>query len=385
MRLRSHLNFYAARGRDNNFQLIRLFAAAAVVYAHSYFFVSGNKISGKSPYDGDVWYELTGMHSGMLGVQVFFILSGYLVSQSLWHRESIRLFLRARALRIFPGLVVCVSFIVFLLGPILTSLSIGEYFSNTQTYHYLLVSSSLTNIRLPTGLPGVFSNNPIPNMANGSLWTLPWELLMYGSLTLTFLIKKFRAPLFDIMLFGVIGFFMVQQLWHPAHRFELVMAAWFGGHFYIGAAFFRCRKIVPCNWHILAAALLCFSIMALYVKNNQILWIPMSFLLGYLTLLFAYLPDHGVRYFNRMGDYSYGVYIYACPIQQTLVMLQRDISATTLLLQTLPLVLLMASMSWHLIEKPALRRIQVPESDHRITDRVFFTNGKRVSTMGQMP
>src|SRR5437870_1760677 len=103
-------------GRDNNFNLLRLTAASLVIYAHSHPFVQGF-IDGREPdWRGDALHALTGLDSGRIAVQVFFIISGFLVAQSLTHRGSLKDFYRARALRILPGLWIAVPFCAFVIG-----------------------------------------------------------------------------------------------------------------------------------------------------------------------------------------------------------------------------------------------------------------------------
>ena len=64
----------------------------------------------------------------------------------------------------------------------------------------------------------------------------------------------------------------------------------------------------------------------------------------------------GLRRAGRFGDLSYGVYIYAFPVQQTLIWLYHDrLSWHTVLGLTLVVTLALAFASWHLVEKRALQ------------------------------
>jgi peptidoglycan/LPS O-acetylase OafA/YrhL len=78
--------------------------------------------------------------------------------------------------------------------------------------------------------------------------------------------------------------------------------------------------------------------------------------LAYGVLWLALVPAGTVRQFNRIGDYSYGLYILCFPIQQTFVMLDPQITPLWLLLWSFPAVLGLAVLSWHFIEHPALRQ-----------------------------
>jgi peptidoglycan/LPS O-acetylase OafA/YrhL len=88
--------------------------------------------------------------------------------------------LAKRALRIFPGLLVCTVLSVVVLGPWLTTLDMATYWRNEHTRGYF------TNLVLymTYHLPGVFAQNKLPHAVNGSLWSLPIEFLMYLLLAL---------------------------------------------------------------------------------------------------------------------------------------------------------------------------------------------------------
>lgn len=156
--------------RDNNLNLLRITAASAVLVAHCFPLALGSGV--RDPL------EWTGLSLGSLAVDVFFIASGFLVSASLLRTRSVIDFLWARALRIFPGLVVMLVLTVSVLGPLFSSLPLLRYLNSGQTYRYLVYNATLLgDIRYE--LPGVFLQTPFERVVNGSLWTLPFELNMY--------------------------------------------------------------------------------------------------------------------------------------------------------------------------------------------------------------
>jgi len=158
----SHTSGPPAAG--NNLDAVRLAAAWLVLYGHAFIFLGLPEPLFLS------WLPL-----GPLGVLIFFTISGYLVSQS-WARDpSLPRFLARRALRIFPALAVCTLLSVLVLGPLLTTLPLADYFASPHTVGYL------RNIALYIGyyLPGVFEHNRVANAVNGSLWSLPVEFAMY--------------------------------------------------------------------------------------------------------------------------------------------------------------------------------------------------------------
>lgn len=149
----------------NNFDAVRILSAIAVLVGHA-FVLTGN---GPAP-------TLFAIPLHTIAVAVFFSISGYLIAGS-WERVPVwDRFLWHRCLRIFPGLIALVLVTVFIVGPLISSLSILEYFANSETYKYLQSASTLATY----SLPGVFGSEiHAVSAVNGSLWTLGVELICY--------------------------------------------------------------------------------------------------------------------------------------------------------------------------------------------------------------
>ena len=123
----------AARGRDNNFNVVRFIAAGLVLVSHSW------PLTGTP---GEPLERIAGFSLGHLGVDMFFVVSGFLVTGSLFARNSLRSFLRARALRIFPALVVCAFGTAFGIGPLVTHLPVARYLTMWNTWRFALQNST---------------------------------------------------------------------------------------------------------------------------------------------------------------------------------------------------------------------------------------------------
>ena len=148
----------------NSLDLLRLLASTMVLFSHQFALMG---LSEPQFMGWNTW--------GGAGVTIFFFLSGWLVWAS-WERDphAWRFFLR-RSLRIFPGLWVVCLLSIFLLGPLVTTLSLSDYFGSAVTWRYFWTALFLT----PYVLPGVFVGNAMPGIVNGSLWTLPVEYFCY--------------------------------------------------------------------------------------------------------------------------------------------------------------------------------------------------------------
>jgi peptidoglycan/LPS O-acetylase OafA/YrhL len=168
------------RGKDNNFNLLRLLAAFAVLFGHCYALLGLAEPLGTT----------LGMSIGSIAVDIFFISSGFLVGASLIQRQSVVDYILARFLRIFPALWVMLLFVVLLLGAVFSHLPLASYYQDPQLVHHLGKSASLMT-GLDFYLPGVFADNPYPRVVNGSLWTMIYELSMYGLLLLVWISYRY--------------------------------------------------------------------------------------------------------------------------------------------------------------------------------------------------
>ena len=324
---------------SNNLDAIRLAAAWLVLYGHAFIFLGLPEPLFLS------WLPL-----GPLGVLIFFTISGYLVSQS-WARDpSLPRFLARRALRIFPALVVCTLLSVLVLGPLLTTLPLADYFASPHTVGYL------RNIALYIGyyLPGVFENNRIPNAVNGSLWSLPVEFAMYFVVAALGVLRASRwAVLAVAVLWGLLSVFWAQatSTMLVVYAFDLRQLFLCGTYFMVGAVFHRfdlVRRISASTMMLAALALLCLErwVVALPIAS----WV----LLPIVVLAFGFSRSALLEGLTRRGDYSYGIYIYAFPVQQSVVYLWPTVGVTTYLIVCTLLTLLLAIASWHLVERRAL-------------------------------
>ena len=150
------------QSRDNNFNLVRFGAATGVFFSHIF------PLSGFGIKPGVLVL-------GYVSVNVFFIISGFLVTKSLTDRSDLLRFALARVLRIFPALILAVLFSTFVIGLAFTVLPKNEFLLDGRTHEYLLKNILLIIPGIPETLPGVFIHLPGSHTVNAPLWTLPYE------------------------------------------------------------------------------------------------------------------------------------------------------------------------------------------------------------------
>jgi peptidoglycan/LPS O-acetylase OafA/YrhL len=336
-----------AHGKDNNFKLLRLIAAFAVLITHSFAIATGERQS-------EPLRTWLGMTIGDFAVDAFFVTSGFLVTASLARRQSAAEFLAARVLRVYPALLVMLALTVFVVGPMVTRVPVSEYLSSRHTFAYFLINATMIfDVRYV--LPGVFEDNVYRSAVNGSLWSMPWELRMYVLLLSVWLLAK-RARSLGAKVWAqlTVAIWVAAAVAHAAIYFttgavsDPVRLLFM---FFTGASYYVARRFIALSGPLAAAAM---AALALSLMDRNAFFVTYNVTLGYLLLWLAYVPGGAIRTFNLVGDYSYGTYIYAFPVQQIVSLLLPGISATGMIAASGTFTLLLAVISWHLIEDRAL-------------------------------
>lgn len=335
-------------GRDNNFNLLRFTAAFLVLFSHSFALSTGD--AKTEPLRA--WL---GMTPGSIAVDVFFITSGFLVTGSLLARGSVVQFLVARALRIYPGLIVAVLGTTLVVGLFFSTYAFGEFLWMPDTWSHVFRNATLITPRgISFNLPGVFTDLPWARAVNGSLWTLPYEVRMYATLAVLWLALSFLKTDRRLWMGRASVLVAVFALaWHFTTRgqSQLTAAPQLTAMFFIGSAMYAYKNRIPTGW---PAFWLALAVTLLASLDKRVFFYFYMVTLPYMVMFLAFVPGGTVRGFNRMGDVSYGLYIYAWPVQQISVALGPGMGPWELFAVSSVGTLVLALMSWHLIEKPAL-------------------------------
>lgn len=330
---------------DNAFDALRLFAALLVIFGHAF------------RLTGEAGPAFAGANVATTGVKIFFVVSGYLVAQSWLRDPHPGRFLRRRLLRIMPGLAAVVMLTAFVLGPMITNLPASAYFADQRTWLYFA-----NFVFYPADeLPGVFTANIAPNEVNGSLWSLAPELSMYLLLPVVAVVSLTLTGAYRLFMLAAVLVTLVTLLVLPAPELRQWLIygtrvwAWFSvaPFFLIGACFAFCGWDRFLNRWIASALLLLLLLAPTPPLLTELLLIVS---LPYIVLAFGMAPTPLGGALTRRGDFSYGLYLYAFPIQQALV---ATVGTPGGALGNFAITAMLAggcaALSWHMIEKPALR------------------------------
>lgn len=322
---------------NNGYTALRLAAAFSVILTHSYVLL-GLK---------EDWLAARGFPQfSEIGVAAFFALSGFLVCRSLQRNPAPFIYLRNRALRLLPGLAVLMLVTVFVVAPLLTH----EWHADWLSYF-----CNLSLFKATPYLSGVFAENPV-QVVNGSLWTLPLEVVCYlmllglswsGALNWRGTLLVFAT--FGAMLFG--GMLQASNYFMGFDTFQLVRV----GLFFWGGAFLATVNL-PRSWllwscTVIAAALPYFLLDRTYDWHYREVayYLLLPFIVNFVAIRLSALS------FLDRFDFSYGIYIYAFVVQQVIVARYgAGMHPVTLSALSVAATTPIAAASWFLVERPAL-------------------------------
>ena len=349
----STLRDIITRNHPNNLDFLRIFAAFLVLFGHSFTLLLSTP-NNVFPHD-PITQKIIGMipfFEGLpgIGLHIFFFISGLLVTRSfINHDGKILKFCKARALRILPAYIVCIIFLALIVGPFLTTLNSTEYFKNSGVWTF--IGRHLTFTGLP-GLPNVFLTNPFGPSVNGSLWTIPVELQLYvwvlllGCCTLL----KRRGLFLVIFIYFLL-------LYCGSGRSKMFLGVdvprlWIFFFFGILACLYSEKITLSPGWLLITAIPLAMT----WKAGNPWFDVIGAAWLCYAILVFAFFHYFKSIDIGKIGDFSYGLYLYSFPVQQTLIYFFKDsMNGWLLALYACAATLPFAVLSWYFIEKPALQ------------------------------
>lgn len=344
-------------GRYNNFDALRLIMAGLVLFSHCFCIPFGGEYA-------DPLYRLTNgqMDLGALAVNGFFIMSGYLIAGSWLNSRSIVDYFRKRVLRIYPGYLVVSAFCLLVIAPLA-----GAALTDVVTVKAMAVSTARALLMFQPRAEGAFSGDiPFAGTLNGSLWTIRYEFACYGMIAVLGLLGIMSRR------WLVTGLFVAFFAWHATQGTYLekmdtrllggllgILEAWprLITYFLAGSVVYVWRDRIYLNSWLFAVSVLALVVSAFF----GLMWVVFPVAFTYFIFYLAFDRRLPAQHCGKYGDFSYGLYLYAWPVQFLLFYkLGPDVNPWLLFGLALPITMALAVLSWKLVESPCLKRKTKP-------------------------
>lgn len=340
---------YALSRNGNNFDLVRLLAAIAVVYGHSYILQapdgSSDWVQGALGFDG----------FGAFGVYAFFLLSGILVTASFDRQRSAPRFVALRIARIWPAVAGGSLVTVFIIGPLFTTLPLREYFASGVTWANL---DNFSTIVLKEGwiVPGVFEHNRFLYDVCAPLWTLPLEVRCYLIVLVTGVLGLLSNR-WGVLLAATLGLLAFALRLHVPHLGMNLRdfsekpggySFWPEPFFLLGMLIYGWREQIEISGFAAIGLIMTFLVFRDTAGAQPLFYL--AFVYGVLWI--GTTPV--LRRFVPRNDYSYGIYLYGFMMQQCVASIAPHLSHQAAVLVAAPFILLCAALSWRYVERPVL-------------------------------
>lgn len=324
--------------KSTNLQMMRFLAAALVIFSHSFALTQGNG-------EREWLYVITNgqFDLGAVAVAIFFLCGGYLAARGMEKYPGFVKYILMRFARIIPALMFVVVCCI-IVGAFITTLSVGEYLSDSMTYRYFLNSFMI----LQHELPGVFEEAKYVPTVNGSLWTLPVEFVCNFACCIAYELGLLKKEKFGwtipLVALGCITIYVVGSR-------IMVLRAMIRPCllFYVGIMYWIYHDKIQFKMKWALAALLLLPICSIVGVFNlgMVLFFP------YAMMTFWFGSTQYFEKASKLGDYSYAMYLWGFPVQQFVgERFSWNLSPYTNVVISIPVAFVLAVITYHLVEIP---------------------------------
>lgn len=326
----------------NNFKLLRMVTAVTVAATHCLWIVYGFNPSNEWPLGVLI-------QASHCGICIFFGLSGYLIASSLTERPNFFRFTISRIARLCPLLFFAAVLISFVAGPIFTMASFADYYSDWRLWSYVPMTTMAFS---DMTLPGLFEAAPAGGEVNVSIWTLKYEIIAYvgvGLLAAVGMMHHRFVWLWSAL--AIAAYVYISYFTQLRSEIDFLQHGLrFGFAFLMGVLLYTYRPILHIN------LIGVFVVIGVAINTNSTAYMePFRIIaLTYTAIWFGSQKAGLLNFYNRFGDYSYGIFVFHWPIAQLILQSNPAISYVDLLTYVMPLTIACAVFSWHFVEAPIL-------------------------------
>jgi len=297
--------------KNNNFGTLHLVGAMFVMLGHQ-FVLQGKSIN-----------IIFGLPLHGIGLRIILLISGYFIAKSVIKMPKtlhcVILFVIRRFKRIYPELIICVVMSSLIIGPLFSHLPYSEYIASMAWWRYIKMNVLLFPV---FDIADVFSTNPYPLVINGSLWTLPIEMLAYVYLLIVAKISKSRRVFILYcslpIIASVIKLAFCDDMQLIVHGTDWLNALIPMMYIFMGAIVSQCEHqfvIRQRTFFLALFASLVLASCASYMINEIICLVLISFFVFYI----CFQEEQGLKLKILNSEYAYGLYLWGFVVQQSLI------------------------------------------------------------------
>lgn len=344
--------------KNNGFDFLRLFLAILVVYGHSWTYGFGK---------GSEALKIRDMHGelgfGGFAVYGFFIISGFLITSSLFRSQNITEFFGKRFMRIMPGYWACLLVLSIIVGPLLYYINFGnilDYFSKNGVDAYRYFWNNILLEIKNTSIGDILAKSKI-NKLNDPFWSLIFEARAYILLALLWAVGIFKNKFLIFIPAAFFWFAYYGVTFIPGYRdwFSIWVGDWkiacLFSYFFVASSFYVWKDKIAMDWKLFVLALVSTIYFITIDQFAAIAPLALTYAILYIA---AVLPFRSVT--KKTGDLSYGVYIYSAPIQIILTSSGfSNFGYWAYVIASILLSLIAGYLSYHLVEKRFLVRKKI--------------------------
>lgn len=342
--------------KNNSFTTVGFTMSFLIILYHCYPLYYGAS-SGKVDFLSSM---LNGFNIGALIVPLYFIISGFLITFSIYRTKSTWKYIYKRIKKIVPSLLLCLLLCALILAPLVSELGFFDYIKSTWLYKNYIVDNVLLIKNTVYAIEGVFTNNIYPAAINGSIWTLKHQFLLYIIALVVFKVGFLKKDKKFICLFGVITIFyiaselgfmadVIQIAQNVGLKYNVGVLTEFDQFLKLTFYFFAGVFLNVYRDHIkiapiyIAASIVAFLFGIYFSKLQYVGMVVFPYLLISLCLLKGKI---------KVPDISYEIYVFAFPIQQLILFyFQKDIGILSYIVLSMVATFVMALLSKYFFKK----------------------------------
>ena len=325
----------------NNFDFLRFLGASLIIISHAFALSLGY---------GNVFEFDSHLLIGQFGLATLLVISGYLIIASWERQPDFIVFFKKRLLRVAPALIVSILAVLLIIGPIVTTLSLQEYFAA------LLSPSTWTSLAFykDGSSLGLFTTNPV-TYVDAPLWAIPLEFFLYIVVAVMGIagLLRYKNSMVPAIAVTVL-LWAVCYLLQPFDKIRFMI------YFFVGAFLWINRERIAYRWYYVAL----LWMPTLIFFHTQVFYVFAFIAIPYTVIWFADLPLERLHNFGKYGDFSFGMFIYGYPIQQSILHFMPSIEIGQFIILSFAFTIPAAVLSWYLIERHALAKKDKIKADN---------------------